>query len=227
MIRAAVEEAAGYGVFVAAHAHGAEGIKLAIRAGVRSIEHGSLIDDEGIAMLVEHGTYLVADVYDGDWIAEVGGASRLAGRDDGKNARRPQAQREAVSPRRSRPGSRIAYGTDSGVYPHGRNATSSATRSASARRPLRRSARRRSAAAALHGLGDRVGSLAPGRFADLVALAADPLADVERAAPTAGGRQGRRSRSTDQAPTAGARPASSTARAEPIAMSRWPSAVRA
>ena len=59
-------------VFVAAHAHGTEGIKVAIRAGVRSIEHGSLIDDEGIAMLVASGTYLVADVYDGDWIAEEG-----------------------------------------------------------------------------------------------------------------------------------------------------------
>ena len=82
MVRAAVEEAARHGLFVAAHAHGTEGIKVAIRAGVRSIEHGSLIDDEGIEMLVASGTYLVADVYDGDWIAGGGPARRLAGRDD-------------------------------------------------------------------------------------------------------------------------------------------------
>ena len=61
-IRAAVEQAAEYGTFVAAHAHGAEGIKRAVRAGVRSIEHGSLIDDEGIALMKQHGTWLVADI---------------------------------------------------------------------------------------------------------------------------------------------------------------------
>src|SRR5215467_15127761 len=71
-IRAAVEEAALYGADVAAHAHGAEGIKRAVRAGVHSIEHGSLIDDEGVALMAEHGTWLVADIYDGDWIAEIG-----------------------------------------------------------------------------------------------------------------------------------------------------------
>src|SRR6185369_2441173 len=71
-IRAAVEQAAEYGTFVAAHAHGAEGIKRAVRAGVRSIEHGSLIDDEGIALMKQHGTWLVADIYDGDHINEVG-----------------------------------------------------------------------------------------------------------------------------------------------------------
>src|SRR6185436_6294542 len=71
-IRAAVEQAAEYGTYVAAHAHGAEGIKRAVRAGVRSIEHGSLIDDEGIALMKEKGTWLVADIYNGDYIASVG-----------------------------------------------------------------------------------------------------------------------------------------------------------
>ena len=65
-IRAAVEEAAQYGIFVTAHAHGAEGIKRAVRAGVRSIEHASYLDDEGIALMKKHGTWLVADVYNGD-----------------------------------------------------------------------------------------------------------------------------------------------------------------
>ena len=76
-IRAAVEEAALVGTYVAAHAHGAEGIKRAVRAGVRSIEHGSLMDDEAIELMVSHGTYLVADIYNGDWIAEEG--ARRAG----------------------------------------------------------------------------------------------------------------------------------------------------
>jgi imidazolonepropionase-like amidohydrolase len=71
-IRAAVEQAAQYGTFVAAHAHGAEGIKRAVRAGVRSIEHGSLLDDEGIALMKQHGTWLVADIWNGDYIDSVG-----------------------------------------------------------------------------------------------------------------------------------------------------------
>ena len=71
-IKAAVDQAAQYGTFVAAHAHGAEGIKNAVRAGVRSIEHGSLMDDEAIALMKERGTYLVADIYNGDYIATVG-----------------------------------------------------------------------------------------------------------------------------------------------------------
>ena len=71
-IKAAVDQAAQYGTFVAAHAHGAEGIKNAVRAGVRSIEHGSLLDDEASALMKERGTYLVADIYNGDYIASVG-----------------------------------------------------------------------------------------------------------------------------------------------------------
>ena len=71
-MRAAVQEATHHGAHVAAHAHGAEGVKRAIRAGVRSVEHGSLLDDEGIALMAEHGTYLVADIFCGDYIAEFG-----------------------------------------------------------------------------------------------------------------------------------------------------------
>ncbi|HSC06335.1 MAG TPA: amidohydrolase family protein, partial [Steroidobacteraceae bacterium] len=71
-IRAAVEEATKAGTFVAAHAHGAEGIKNAVRAGVRTIEHGSYLDDEGIQLMLKHGTWLVADIYNGDYMEEVG-----------------------------------------------------------------------------------------------------------------------------------------------------------
>ena len=176
-VRAAVEEAAAHGVFVAAHAHGTEGIKVAIRAGVRSIEHGSLIDDEGIAMLADTGTYWVADIYDGDWIEEVGTRDSWPAETLEKNRQTTDAQREGFR-KAVAAGVRLAYGTDSGVYPHGLNArqlpylvrygmtSAEALRSATV------------VAAELMGWGDRVGRLAPGFAADLVAVAGDPLADV-------------------------------------------------
>jgi imidazolonepropionase-like amidohydrolase len=176
-VRAAVEEAAAHGVFVAAHAHGTEGIKVAIRAGVRSIEHGSLIDDEGIAMLADTGTYWVADIYDGDWIEEVGTRDSWPAETLEKNRQTTDAQREGFR-KAVAAGVRLAYGTDSGVYPHGLNArqlpylvrygmtSAEALRSATV------------VAAELMGWGDRVGRLAPGFAADVVAVAGDPLADV-------------------------------------------------
>ena len=120
-IRAAVEEAALYGTHVAAHAHGAEGIKRAVRAGVRSIEHGSLMDDESIALMAEHGTYLVADIYNGDYIAETGRREGWPADTMRKNDETTEAQREGFR-KAVAAGVRIAYGTDSGVYPHGDNA---------------------------------------------------------------------------------------------------------
>ena len=86
-IRAAVEEAALYGTHVAAHAHGAEGIKRAVRAGVRSVEHGSLMDDEAIDLMASRGTYLVADIYNGDWIAEEGARGGWSRRRDPQERR--------------------------------------------------------------------------------------------------------------------------------------------
>src|SRR4029079_5057672 len=94
-IRAAVEEAALHGAHVAAHAHGAEGIKRAVRAVVHSIEHGSLMDDEGVAMMAEAGTWLVADIYGGDWIAEVGRREGWMADVLRKNDETTVAQREA------------------------------------------------------------------------------------------------------------------------------------
>jgi imidazolonepropionase-like amidohydrolase len=176
-VRAAVEEAAAHGVFVAAHAHGAEGIKVAIRAGVRSVEHGSLIDDEGITLLADTGTYWVADLYDGDWIEEVGTRDAWPAETLEKNRQTTDAQREGFE-KAVAAGVRLAYGTDSGVYPHGLNArqlpylvrygmtSAEAVRSATV------------VAAELMGWGVRVGRLAPGFAADLVAVAGDPLADV-------------------------------------------------
>ncbi len=121
LMHVAVEEAAARGAFVAAHAHGTEGIKQAIRAGVRSIEHGSLLDAEGIELMLRHGTFWVPDIYDGDWIDEQGRRAGWPAETMAKNAATTDAQRRAFS-LAVEAGVTIAYGTDSGVYPHGWNA---------------------------------------------------------------------------------------------------------
>jgi imidazolonepropionase-like amidohydrolase len=120
-MKAAVDEAALWGKKVAAHAHGTEAIKMAVRAGVASIEHGSLIDDEGIRLMKERGTWLVADIYNDDYILaeytrlgypqKIIEKERLVGRVQRENFRKAfQA------------GVKCAFGTDAGVYPHGWNA---------------------------------------------------------------------------------------------------------
>ena len=91
------------GTFVAAHAHGAEGIKNAVRAGVRTIEHGSYLDDEGIALMKQHGTWLVADIYNGDYIEEVGTRDGWSEEILRKNRETTDVQRAGLRARRSRP----------------------------------------------------------------------------------------------------------------------------
>jgi imidazolonepropionase-like amidohydrolase len=176
-VRAAVEEASAHGVFVAAHAHGTEGIKVAIRAGVRSVEHGSLIDDEGIAMLADTGTYWVADLYDGDWIQEVGTRDGWPAETLEKNRQTTDAQREGFR-KAVAAGVRLAYGTDSGVYPHGLNARQLPYLVRYGMTALEALRSATIVAAELMGWGDRVGRVAPGYAADLIAVAGDPLADV-------------------------------------------------
>ena len=177
-LEAAVAEAARHGRFVAAHAHGAEGIKLAIRAGARSVEHGSLIDDEGIRLLVEHGTWLVADIYDGDWIAEIGARDGWPEETLRKNEETTQAQRDGFR-KAVAAGVRLAFGTDSGVYPHGDNAIQLGYMVRHGMTPLAAIRSATQEAARLLGWEDRVGSLEPGRWADLVAIEGDPTVDVE------------------------------------------------
>jgi imidazolonepropionase-like amidohydrolase len=156
LIRVAVEEAAERGAFVAAHAHGTEGIKHAIRAGVRSVEHGSLLDDEGIELMLRHGTYWVADIYDGDWIDEQGRREGWPAETLAKNAATADAQREAFS-RAVEAGVAIAFGTDSGVYPHGWNARQLAYMVRHGMTPLAAIRSATVVAADLMGWSDRVG----------------------------------------------------------------------
>ncbi|HEX6107055.1 MAG TPA: amidohydrolase family protein [Gemmatimonadales bacterium] len=178
-IRAAVEQAGEYGAFVAAHAHGAEGIKRAVRAGVRSIEHGSLMDDEAIALMKEHGTWLVADIYNGDYIATVGREQRWPEDYLRKNDETTDAQRAGFR-KAVAAGVKIAYGTDSGVYPHGLNARQLPYMVRYGMTPIQAIQAATISAAQLMGWEDRIGSLAPGKYADIIAVEGDALADLAR-----------------------------------------------
>ncbi len=176
-IRAAVGEAALSGADVAAHAHGAEGIKRAVRGGVRSVEHGSLMDDEAIQLMAAAGTFLVADVYNGDYIAQ-------AGREQGwradvldKNEQTTHAQRAGFS-KCLAAGVRIAFGTDSGIYPHGRNARQFGYQVRCGQSPLGAIQSATVQAAELIRWDDRVGRIAPGYLADIIAVPGNPLQDI-------------------------------------------------
>ena len=176
-IRAAVEEAALYGTYVAAHAHGPEGIKRAVRAGVGSIEHGSLMDDECIELMAEHGTYLVADIYCGDWIEEEGTRAGWSPNSLRKNRETTDAQREGFE-KCVKAGVKIAYGTDSGVYPHKDVGRQFAYMVRHGMTPMQAVRSATIVSAELLRASDDLGSVEPGKFADLVAVAGDPLDDI-------------------------------------------------
>jgi imidazolonepropionase-like amidohydrolase len=148
-LRAAVEEAANFGLRVEAHAHAAEGIKNAIRAGVASIEHGTLIDDEGIALARQHGTY-----------KGLGEAQR-------------QNFTKAV-----RAGVKMTFGTDAGVCPHGINARQFAFMVKYGMTPMQAIQAATVNAADLIGHSELFGSIAAGKSADIIAVHGDPLADI-------------------------------------------------
>lgn len=167
-LAAAVEEAALYGKHVAAHAHGAEGIKRAVRAGVRSIEHACYLDDEGIALMVAHGTYLVADIWWADWITEQGAAGGWDAEQLRKNDETGQAQRDAFAAA-AKAGVRMAFGTDVGGFPYDLPAHQFATMVAHGLTPMAAVQAATVNAAELIGWGE-VGAIAPGRYADLVAI---------------------------------------------------------
>ncbi|MEK6299667.1 MAG: amidohydrolase family protein [Acidobacteriota bacterium] len=178
-IRAAVEEAAKYGAKVTAHAHGAEGIKNAVRAGIQSIEHGSLIDDEGIRLMKARGTFLVADIYNGDYIAAE--YRRLGYPDEflRKNDETTEAQRNGFS-KAVAAGVKIAYGTDAAVYPHGDNARQLPYMVKYGMTPMSAIQAATINAARNIGWEDRVGSIAHGKYADIIAVESDALADLSR-----------------------------------------------
>jgi len=175
-LRAAVEEAGKKGLKVAAHAHSTEGIKLAIRAGVASIEHGTFIDDEGIRLMKERGTFLVADIYDAEWLRT---ASKELVPEDfaSKQPEADEIQRRNFE-KAAKAGVRIAFGTDSSVYPHGLNARQFAWQVRYGQTPIEAIRSATVSAAELIGREKEIGSLEPGKWADLIAVKGDPLQDV-------------------------------------------------
>ena len=176
-MNASVQEAAQWGRRVAAHAHGAEAIKRAVRAGVASIEHGSLLDDEGIRLMKERGTYLVADIYNDDYILSQYKRLNFPQKILDKEALVGKQQRENFR-RAARAGVKIAYGTDAGVYPHGWNGKQFVFMVRYGLTPMQAIQSATTSAADLLGWTDKVGAVAPGLYADLIAVDGDPLSDI-------------------------------------------------
>ena len=176
-MNAVVEESKMWGKRVAAHAHGTEGIKRAVRAGVTSIEHGSFIDDEGIRMMKERGTYLVADIYNDDYILAEFGKLGYPEKIIEKERMVGRTQRENFQ-KAAKAGVKIAYGTDAGVYPHGWNGKQFAHMVKWGLTPMQAIQAATVNAADLLGWNDKVGVIAPGALADIIAVDGDPLKDV-------------------------------------------------
>jgi imidazolonepropionase-like amidohydrolase len=174
---ALVAEARRQGRKVAAHAHGTQAIIDAANVGVGSIEHGSLIDEEGVRAMKEHGTFLVADIYNDDFILGQGKAYGFT--DELIQKERMVGQRQRDGFRKAVEGGvKIAFGTDAGVYPHGWNAKQFAFEVKYGLSPAQAIQSATTNAAELLGWSDRVGSLEPGKFADLIAVEGNPLSDV-------------------------------------------------
>jgi imidazolonepropionase-like amidohydrolase len=176
-LAAIVDEAHKLGRKVAAHAHGTQAIKNAIRAGVDSVEHASLIDDEGIRLARERGTYLVMDIYNDDFILQEGARVGMLPESLEKEKAIGQLQRDNFR-KAWKGGATMAFGTDGGVYPHGDNARQFGYMVKYGMTPIDAILAATSKAAELIGWADRVGSLEAGKYADLIAVRDDPLADV-------------------------------------------------
>ena len=176
-MRAVVNVAAKRGTYATAHAHGAEGIKSAIRAGARSIEHASLIDDEGLALAKEKDVWLVMDIYNGDYIEEVGTREKWPAEYLRKNRETTDLQRQGFA-KAVKLGVKIGYGTDSGVYPHGMNARQLAYMVKYGMSPMQAVQSATVEPARLMGKTADLGLIAPGRLADMIAVEGDPMRDI-------------------------------------------------
>ena len=176
-VRMAVEEATRHGVPVMAHAHATDGIKLAVRAGVRSIEHGTFLDDEAIRMMVERGTWLVPTIYIGDYYIEHGSPTGYQEKMI-ELSRRYQAQHYEWVGKALRAGVKIAAGSDFGGYDATLNAGEIEALHRAGMTPMQAIQAATRAGAELLGWQDRIGTVEPGKLADLVAVPGDPLADL-------------------------------------------------
>ncbi|HET6553788.1 MAG TPA: amidohydrolase family protein [Dyella sp.] len=178
-MNALVDEAHRWGKKVAAHAHGAEAIKMAIRAGVDSVEHSSMIDDEGLKLAKQKGTYLDFDVYNDDYILSEYAKRGFPASTVEKEKLVGRLQRENFQ-RAVKAGEKMAFGTDAGVYPHGWNGKQFAVMTKWGMTPMQSIQAATVNAADLLDLKGKVGAVAPGYFADLIAVSGDPIKDVSQ-----------------------------------------------
>ena len=184
-MQAACDEARARGSYCIAHAHGAEGIKAAIRAGARTIEHASYLDAEGIAMAKAAGVWLDMDIFNGDWIEEVGTKEGWPAEYLRKNRETTDIQRRGFAAA-ARAGAKLTFGSDAGVYPHGLGGRQFAYMVRYGLTPMQALQAATSEAAQALDMAGKVGSLAPGAWGDLVAVDGDPLKDI-RALERVGG----------------------------------------
>ena len=176
-MNAIVSEAKMWGRKTAAHAHGAEAIKMAVKAGVASVEHGSLVDAEGIALMKEHGTYLVSDVYDDEYIlaeySKLGYPDKIINKEKLVGRLQRENFQKAVEA-----GVKIAFGTDAGVYPHGWNGKQFKWMTRFGLSPMGAIQAATINAADLIGIKEKAGSITKGKRADIIAVKINPLDEV-------------------------------------------------
>ena len=170
----AVEEAARWGKQVAAHVHGTDGIKAAIRAGVHTIDHGSMMDDEAVELLRSHHAWFVPTLY----TSEVGGSNTNAPESERERSRQLRGFKERSFRLVLNAGLPIGFATDAAVVPHGQNAREFAYRVRLGQPPMDAILSATKTAADIIGWSDRVGTIEPGKLADLIAVAGDPLRDI-------------------------------------------------
>ena len=176
-MKAACDEAKLRGSYCIAHAHGAEGIKAAIRAGARTIEHASYLDAEGIELAKKHGVWLDMDVYNGDWIEEVGTKQGWPAEYLRKNRETTDIQRQGFAAA-VKAGAKMTFGTDAAVYPYGLGGRQFAYMVRYGMTPMQAIRSATTEAARALGKEGEVGTLGPGAWGDLIAVRADPLTDI-------------------------------------------------
>jgi len=176
-MKAACDEAKLRGSYCIAHAHGAEGIKAAIRAGARTIEHASYLDAEGIALAKKSGVWLDMDIYNGDWIEEVGTKQGWPAEYLRKNRETTDIQRQGFAAA-VKAGAKLTFGTDAAVYPYGLGGRQFSYMVRYGMSPMQAIQSATTEAARALGKEGDVGTLRPGAWGDLIAVSSDPLADI-------------------------------------------------
>src|SRR3984957_2187351 len=176
-MKAIVDEAHMLGLRVAVHAHGTSGIKDAIRAGVDTVEHASLADEEAFALAKQHGTYFSMDIYDDDYIMAEGDKNGVFRESMEKERMLGLKQRQTFSAA-FKAGVKMIFGTDGGVYPNGDNAKQFVTMVTWGMSSMQAIQAATVTAAEALGRSQDVGAISVGRYGDLIAVAGDPLADV-------------------------------------------------